>query len=202
MRNRRFNELFIRRAIICSLAIFLISAIQMVRLSSKEQQQKQFVSLQQQQIINFQRRKLLGILPECKINETNRSVINSNDAGQFPPDQFTLEQRRHGAIILHVIGLIYMFIALAIVCDEFFVPSLGVITDKLAISDDVAGATFMAAGGSAPEFFTSVIGVFIAENNVGIGTIVGSATFNILCVLSCCAIFSRNVLLLTWWPLF
>ncbi|VDO58645.1 unnamed protein product [Onchocerca flexuosa] len=95
-----------------------------------------------------------------------------------------------------------MFIALAIVCDEFFVPSLGVITDKLAISDDVAGATFMAAGGSAPEFFTSVIGVFIAENNVGIGTIVGSATFNILCVLSCCAIFSRSVLHLTWWPLF
>lgn len=31
----------------------------------------------------------------------------------------------------------------------------------------------MAAGGSAPEFFTSVIGVFVAQNNVGIGTIVG-----------------------------
>lgn len=41
-----------------------------------------------------------------------------------------------------MIGLIYMFIALAIVCDEFFVPSLGVITDKFAISDDVAGASF------------------------------------------------------------
>ncbi|KAM3720527.1 Sodium/potassium/calcium exchanger [Dirofilaria immitis] len=206
MRNRRFNESFIRRAIICSLAIFLISAIQMIRLNSEEQQklQKQFVSFQQQEMINFQRRKLLGILPKCKIsNETIRTiVVDSNDVGQFPPDQFTLEQRRRGAIILHIIGLIYMFIALAIVCDEFFVPSLGVITDKLAISDDVAGATFMAAGGSAPEFFTSVIGVFIAENNVGIGTIVGSATFNILCVLSCCAIFSRSVLHLTWWPLF
>lgn len=70
-------------------------------------------------------------------------------------------------------GLIYMFIALAIVCDEFFVPALGVITEKLNISEDVAGATFMAAGGSAPEFFTSIIGVFIAQNNVGIGTIVG-----------------------------
>uniref|UniRef100_A0A1I8EHP2 Sodium/calcium exchanger membrane region domain-containing protein n=1 Tax=Wuchereria bancrofti TaxID=6293 RepID=A0A1I8EHP2_WUCBA len=204
MRNRRFNETFIRRAIICSLAIFFISAVQMVRLNSEEQQQlqKQLISFQQQQTINFQRRKLLGILPECKINETKRIVTDSNDAGQFPPDRFTLEQRRHGAIILHVIGLIYMFIALAIVCDEFFVPSLGVITDKLAISDDVAGATFMAAGGSAPEFFTSVIGVFIAQNNVGIGTIVGSATFNILCVLSCCAIFSHSVLHLTWWPLF
>ncbi|VDD90358.1 unnamed protein product [Enterobius vermicularis] len=105
-------------------------------------------------------------------------------------------------VVLHLGGLIYMFIALAIVCDEFFVPSLGVITDNLAISDDVAGATFMAAGGSAPEFFTSVIGVFIAQNNVGIGTIVGSATFNILCVLSFCAIFSKGVLHLTWWPLF
>ncbi|KAK6036634.1 hypothetical protein COOONC_25861 [Cooperia oncophora] len=75
----------------------------------------------------------------------------------------------------HVCGLIYMFVSLAIVCDEFFVPSLAVLTEKLAISDDVAGATFMAAGGSAPEFFTSVIGVFIAQNNVGIGTIVGES---------------------------
>lgn len=41
------------------------------------------------------------------------------------------------------------------------------------ISDDVAGATFMAAGGSAPEFFTSVFGLFLTHNNVGVGTIVG-----------------------------
>ncbi|EJW82395.1 hypothetical protein WUBG_06696, partial [Wuchereria bancrofti] len=69
MRNRRFNETFIRRAIICSLAIFFISAVQMVRLNSEEQQQlqKQLISFQQQQTINFQRRKLLGILPECKM---------------------------------------------------------------------------------------------------------------------------------------
>jgi Ca2+/Na+ antiporter len=66
-----------------------------------------------------------------------------------------------------------MFIALAIVCDEFFVPTLSVLTEKLEISDDVAGATFMAAGGSAPEFFTAVIGVFVSGDNVGIGTIVG-----------------------------
>ena len=40
---------------------------------------------------------------------------------------------------------------------------------QLEISPDVAGATFMAAGGSAPELFASVIGVFIAKNDVGIG---------------------------------
>uniref|UniRef100_A0A0N4ZFU0 Na_Ca_ex domain-containing protein n=1 Tax=Parastrongyloides trichosuri TaxID=131310 RepID=A0A0N4ZFU0_PARTI len=132
-------------------------------------------------------------------NDNNNVIV---DDSQFPPDFFTLHQRQKGAVILHMVGLIYMFIALAIVCDEFFVPSLSVITEKFDISEDVAGATFMAAGGSAPEFFTSVIGVFIAQNNVGIGTIVGSATFNILCVLAFCTLFSKTVLHLTWWPLF
>uniref|UniRef100_A0A0M3IA83 Na_Ca_ex domain-containing protein n=1 Tax=Ascaris lumbricoides TaxID=6252 RepID=A0A0M3IA83_ASCLU len=134
----------------------------------------------------------------CSAHKTS----NASETGLFPNDAFSLQQRRHGAIILHFGGLIYMFIALAIVCDEYFIPSLGVITETLAISDDVAGATFMAAGGSAPEFFTSVFGVFITQNNVGIGTIVGSATFNILCVLAFCTLFSKEVLQLTWWPLF
>ncbi|XP_031706656.1 sodium/potassium/calcium exchanger 2-like isoform X6 [Anarrhichthys ocellatus] len=132
-----------------------------------------------------------------------RSSAHSNESqGAYPPDLFTLEERRKGAVVLHMFGMIYMFIALAIVCDEFFVPALTVITEKLTISDDVAGATFMAAGGSAPELFTSIIGVFISHSNVGIGTIVGSAVFNILFVIGMCAIFSREILNLTWWPLF
>ncbi|KAI6189598.1 hypothetical protein M3Y97_00025700 [Aphelenchoides bicaudatus] len=128
--------------------------------------------------------------------------LPSSSSDTFPTDLFTLDQRRHGAIILHVCGLLYMFLALSIVCDEFFVPSLSVISEILEISDDVAGATFMAAGGSAPEFFTSMFGVFITANNVGVGTIVGSATFNILFVLSFCTFFSKEVLHLTWWPMF
>ncbi|XP_077355722.1 sodium/potassium/calcium exchanger 2 isoform X5 [Festucalex cinctus] len=141
-------------------------------------------------------------------NEANESLATKSTAngsesqGEYPPDLFTLLERRRGAVILHMFGMIYMFIALAIVCDEFFVPALTVITEKLTISDDVAGATFMAAGGSAPELFTSIIGVFISHSNVGIGTIVGSAVFNILFVIGMCAIFSKEILNLTWWPLF
>merc|ERR1712227_669244 len=95
-----------------------------------------------------------------------------------------------------------MFYALALVCDHFFVPTLDVIIERFDISPDVAGATLMAAGGSAPELFTSVIGVFIAVSDVGIGTIVGSAVFNVLFVIGMCALFSTEVLQLTWWPLF
>ncbi|XP_061921938.1 sodium/potassium/calcium exchanger 2-like isoform X1 [Entelurus aequoreus] len=135
-------------------------------------------------------------------NMSTASKSSNGSQGDYPPDLFTLEERRQGAVILHMFGMIYMFIALAIVCDEFFVPALTVITEKLTISDDVAGATFMAAGGSAPELFTSIIGVFISHSNVGIGTIVGSAVFNILFVIGMCAIFSKEILNLTWWPLF
>lgn len=147
--------------------------------------------------------KIRDYTPQPALSQEGMSENSTDHAqGDYPRDIFSLEQRRKGAIILHVIGMIYMFIALAIVCDEFFVPSLTVITEKLGISDDVAGATFMAAGGSAPELFTSLIGVFIAHSNVGIGTIVGSAVFNILFVIGMCALFSREILNLTWWPLF
>lgn len=156
-----------------------------------------------------------GLEPLGQLSWSSRSLLNSpagnesdgngtavKKSAQFPQDLFTEEQLRRGAVILHVMGMVYMFVALAIVCDEFFIPALDVITVKLDISEDVAGATFMAAGGSAPELFTSVIGVFISFDDVGIGTIVGSAVFNILFVISMCAIFSKTVLQLTWWPLF
>ncbi|XP_012625218.2 sodium/potassium/calcium exchanger 2 [Microcebus murinus] len=147
--------------------------------------------------------KIQDYTPQPSLSTEDKSENGSAHVqGDYPRDIFSLEERRKGAVILHVIGMIYMFIALAIVCDEFFVPSLTVITEKLGISDDVAGATFMAAGGSAPELFTSLIGVFIAHSNVGIGTIVGSAVFNILFVIGMCALFSREILNLTWWPLF
>lgn len=136
------------------------------------------------------------------VNDTFDNTTEVPKDPLFPADLFTLEQRKQGAVALHILGVIYMFVALAIVCDEFFVPSLDVIIEKLDIADDVAGATFMAAGGSAPELFTSVIGVFVSFDDVGIGTIVGSAVFNILFVIGMCAIFSRTVLTLTWWPLF
>ncbi|OXB55202.1 hypothetical protein ASZ78_016338 [Callipepla squamata] len=95
----------------------------------------------------------------------------------------------------------YMFYALAIVCDDFFVPSLEKICERLHLSEDVAGATFMAAGSSAPELFTSVIGVFITKGDVGVGTIVGSAVFNILCIIGVCGLFAGQVVALSSWSL-
>ncbi|EDL28477.1 solute carrier family 24 (sodium/potassium/calcium exchanger), member 3, isoform CRA_a [Mus musculus] len=145
-----------------------------------------------------------------QVNDT----LTSEDAGlqssknctepalhEFPRDIFSNEDRRQGAVVLHVLCAMYMFYALAIVCDDFFVPSLEKICERLHLSEDVAGATFMAAGSSAPELFTSVIGVFITKGDVGVGTIVGSAVFNILCIIGVCGLFAGQVVALSSWCL-
>ncbi|XP_026104607.1 sodium/potassium/calcium exchanger 4-like, partial [Carassius auratus] len=121
---------------------------------------------------------------------------------EFPNDIFTNAERKSGGVLLHIIAALYMFLALAIVCDDYFVTSLEKICEKLNLSEDVAGATFMAAGSSAPELFASVIGVFITHGDVGVGTIVGSAVFNILCIIGVCGIFAGQVVLLTRWAVF
>jgi hypothetical protein len=42
----------------------------------------------------------------------------------FPKDLFTEEQRQDGAVVLHVISSLYLFVALAVVCDKYFVPAV------------------------------------------------------------------------------
>lgn len=145
----------------------------------------------------------------CPIKEESKNDSSADEA-LFPPDAFFYPNgtaydsdnpAAPAAVILHMLGMIYMFYALALVCDHYFVPALDVIIEKIGVSPDVAGATFMAAGGSAPELFTAVIGVFIATSDVGIGTIVGSAVFNVLFVIAACAFASKKALDLTAWPL-
>ena len=104
-------------------------------------------------------------------------------------------------LVLNILAVLYAFQGLSVVCDEHFVPALEAIADHWALSPDVAGATLMAAGGSAPELFTSLIGTF-KQSDVGFGTIVGSAVFNVLFVIAACALFTPKPLALTWWPLF
>lgn len=105
-------------------------------------------------------------------------------------------------VIFYIIGILYTFLALAIVCDEYFVPALEEMTgeNQLNMSLDVAGATLMAAGGSSPELFTSFFGTF-QESSIGFGAIVGSAVFNVLFVIGVCAVLSKDVLVLSKWPL-
>ncbi|KAM4749903.1 sodium/potassium/calcium exchanger 3-like [Anableps anableps] len=139
-------------------------------------------------------------LEEVEIDEEPKNCT-APALHEFPTDFFTNKERTEGAVALHVLCTVYMFCALALVCDDYFVPSLEKICERLHLSEDVAGATFMAAGSSAPELFTSIIGVFITKGDVGVGTIVGSAVFNILCIIGVCGFFAGQAVKLSHWAL-
>ncbi|KAJ7401236.1 Sodium/potassium/calcium exchanger 5 [Pitangus sulphuratus] len=84
-----------------------------------------------------------------------RCVLPSSS--EFPEGFFTPQERKDGGIVIYFIIILYMFLAVSIVCDDYFLPSLEIISECLGLSQDVAGATFMAAGSSAPELVTAFL---------------------------------------------
>ncbi|XP_003739015.1 sodium/potassium/calcium exchanger 4 [Galendromus occidentalis] len=154
-----------------------------------------------QHLIERRRAPLLeaDFLMAEKLVAANCTPSSIND---FPPDLFTQEERMSGAIAIHVVVILYMCGVMGIVCDRYFVPSLEIISDYCGLPSDVAGATFMAMGTSAPELFSSVIGSFITEGDIGVGTIVGSAVFNILGVTALIGLaVGRESLKIDWFPI-
>uniref|UniRef100_A0A1I8F875 Kinesin motor domain-containing protein n=1 Tax=Macrostomum lignano TaxID=282301 RepID=A0A1I8F875_9PLAT len=109
-------------------------------------------------------RHLLRKLLLTEAGSEGKNACTPRSVETFPPDLFTLEQKRQSgrAIIIHVLVAVWLFAALAVVCDRLLCVLAGVICDAhkansptvLDLKSDVAGATFMAAGSSsAPELF-------------------------------------------------
>jgi hypothetical protein len=70
-------------------------------------------------------------------NDSNENNDNSDESSMancsqpsindFPSDLFTQTQRRFGAVLFHVAFVVYLFYAIMIVCDDYFMSSLEVI---------------------------------------------------------------------------
>jgi len=103
-------------------------------------------------------------------------------------------------LIIYFLGLAYMFLCCAILTEEFFVPSLEKLAIKWKMSPDVAGATLMAVGSSAPEIFVNVIDTVFGEEDLGLDSVIGSAMFNICIITSLSAICAPKPLQLNWKP--
>jgi K+-dependent Na+/Ca+ exchanger-like protein len=96
-------------------------------------------------------------------------------------------------LISAIIILIIVFYVLAVLTEEYFIPAIDIVSQKLNLSSDASGATLLAMGSSAPEFFTALIAVLglagSGNGDIGTGTIVGSAIFNMLVIVGVAAIF-------------
>uniref|UniRef100_UPI003217AFC4 calcium/sodium antiporter n=1 Tax=uncultured Draconibacterium sp. TaxID=1573823 RepID=UPI003217AFC4 len=103
-------------------------------------------------------------------------------------------------ILLYILALLACFVLLARVVDLFFIASLDKISKDLRLSSDAAGATLMAVGSSAPELFVALFAVIKPGDHqvIGIGSIVGSAIFNLLAIVGAAAWVKQAKL--TWQP--
>ncbi|XP_014231243.1 sodium/potassium/calcium exchanger 4-like [Trichogramma pretiosum] len=146
----------------------------------------------------------IGTKPLLFDNASSTTLLPSNatDDGDslldFPEDIFTEYQLQHGAILLHLFFGIYCFILTGFVCNDYLLPTIDLICIRLKISTDVAGATFLAAASSFPEFFITLIGTFLTKNDLGVGTVVGSAVFNTFATPAVGAIFAMQAIPLQW----
>jgi K+-dependent Na+/Ca+ exchanger-like protein len=102
-------------------------------------------------------------------------------------------------LTFYLLVLLVSFYFLAVICDRYFIDSLDRIANKLKMDSDMAGATFMAVGSSAPELFVAFIALFKPGNEaIGAGTIVGSALFNVLVIIGAAAMV--KVAVISWQP--
>ena len=106
-------------------------------------------------------------------------------------------------ILIEVIIFFFSFILLGSICDEFLVPSLEIMCVKLNLKEDVAGASFMAFGASAPEIVISIITTIQGGDNVdiGVGSIIGSGMIGLMLIPGICGVSSKSDLILKRRPL-
>jgi len=103
-------------------------------------------------------------------------------------------------IVLYIFAFLVCFVLLARIVDLYFISSLDKISKDLKLSSDAAGATLMAVGSSAPELFVALFAVLKPGDHqlIGIGSIVGSAIFNLLVIIGAAALVRKAKL--TWQP--
>ncbi len=81
--------------------------------------------------------------------------------------------------LLMVVG---SFVALVLGADWLVQGARG-IASSLGVSERIIGLTIVAVGTSLPELFASIMAARKGETDMAIGNIIGSVTFNILCVI-------------------
>ena len=98
-------------------------------------------------------------------------------------------------LLFHIFLIFVAFYFLDKICDDYFIDALDRISQKLKLSPELAGTTFMAIASSAPELSVSLIALFRPgdHESIGMGTIVGSALFNLLFVIGASAFVAKKI---------
>lgn len=87
------------------------------------------------------------------------------------------------AVILLILWWLFCFIGLAVTADDFFCPSLVVISKVMHLSPNIAGVTFLAFGNGSPDVFSAIAALSSGgDPALGLGGLLGAGVFVTTCV--------------------
>eukprot|EP00731_Ephydatia_muelleri_P034464 Em0061g2a len=84
------------------------------------------------------------------------------------------------AMVFLFLWLLYLSVFLATTAQEFFCPSLQIMSEVMRLSQNVAGVTLLAFGNGAPDIFSSVSAIMQRDDkkaNLAIGALFGAGMF-------------------------
>jgi Ca2+/Na+ antiporter len=119
----------------------------------------------------------------------------------FPKDLFTEEERERGAIAVHWVVSIYLFSILSLLIQAYVIGAIKTMADNFRIATEASRNTMVVGAQLLPEFFASLIGMFVSKQNMGAATVIGSCAANSLLTLGVVGLTLPNPVKLSWYPL-
>ena len=116
-----------------------------------------------------------------KANKAKEAIAKENPEANEDAEPMALWK----AILLVIVSFLAMVFGANIL-----VEGASNIARLLGVTDRIIGLTIVAIGTSLPELFSSVMAAVKGKTDMAIGNIIGSGTFNILCVIGVSSIIT------------
>ena len=116
-----------------------------------------------------------------KANNAKEAIAKENPEANEDAEPMALWK----AILLVIVSFLAMVFGANIL-----VEGASNIARLLGVTDRIIGLTIVAIGTSLPELFSSVMAAIKGKTDMAIGNIIGSGTFNILCVIGVSSIIT------------
>ncbi|MCB8977660.1 MAG: sodium:calcium antiporter [Ardenticatenaceae bacterium] len=107
-----------------------------------------------------------------------------------------LEEIPDGDFRWRDVPLFALGIGMVVIGGDYLVESATAVARILGMSDWVIGVTIVAAGTSAPELATSLVGVLRGHSDISIGNLIGSDLFNMLGVLGLAGVIQSQPMII------
>jgi cation:H+ antiporter len=107
-----------------------------------------------------------------------------------------LEEIPDGDFRWRDVPLFALGIGMVVIGGDFLVDSATAVARLMGMSDWVIGVTIVAAGTSAPEMATSLVGVLRGHSDISIGNLIGSDLFNLLGVLGLAGVIQSQPMII------